>query len=258
MAEEDVPAELGRLWRLSTPERLGRPAELDVDRVVRAAVDLADRDGLAGVTLSKVAKALGFTAMSLYRHVGSKDELVVLMEDHASGPPPDLGNIEGGWRAGLREWALRLRAVHDQRPWLAHAPLSGPPSGPNAIGWLDAGLRTLRDTGLGWGEKTGICTVLSGYVRHTSLMAQQLEEGRRGTGLDQAQVEQGYGRALARFVQPDRFPEAAKLFASGVFEPPANEPAEPGDPDFTFGLGLILDGVAAAIDAAREPAAGSA
>ncbi len=252
MAEEDVSPELARLWRLSTPERLGRPAELDVDRVVRAAVELADREGLAGVTLSKVAKALGFTAMSLYRHVGSKDELVVLMEDYANGPPPELDVGEGHWRAGLREWAVLLRAVHDRRPWLAHVPLSGPPGGPNAVGWLDLGLRTLRDTGLSWGQKTGIMTLLSGFVRHTNLMARQLEEARRDTGLNQAQVERGYGRALAHFVDPNRFPEAAKLFAAGVFEEP---PEQPADPDFTFGLDLILDGVEAAIEqAARQPA----
>ena len=61
LADEDAPIELRRLWRVAVASRLGRPAELDVTRVVQAAVELADRDGLSGVTLPKVAKAVGFT-----------------------------------------------------------------------------------------------------------------------------------------------------------------------------------------------------
>jgi hypothetical protein len=53
MVEEELPGRLVRLWRLRSEPRLGRPAELDVERIVRTAVDLADRDGLAGATLPK-------------------------------------------------------------------------------------------------------------------------------------------------------------------------------------------------------------
>jgi hypothetical protein len=60
-------------------------------------------------------------------------------------------------------------------------------------------------------------------------------------------VEQNYGRALATLIDPARFPDAARLFAADVFEP---EPTQPtNDHDFTFGLELILDGIAAAIEA---------
>jgi AcrR family transcriptional regulator len=253
MAEEKVPAELGRLWRLPTESRLGRPAELDVERVVRAAVELADRDGLGGVTLVNVAKALNVTKMSLYRHVGSKDELIALMGDHASGPPPEIDNAADGWRAGLWQWALAHRAIYVRRPWMAQLPVSGPPGGPNAIGWMDALLRVLRESGLDWATKVGLLNVISGYVRHASAMTRQMDEGRRGTGREQAQVEQDYGRALAKLVDPDRFPEAAKLFASPVFEtPPESTEGEPVDHDFAFGLELILDGVAATITSGRS------
>lgn len=90
---------------------------------------------------------------------------------------------------------------------------------------------------------------VSGQVRHAIVLARQLEEGRRDTGLSQAQVEQDYGRALAWLVDPNRFPDAAKLFAADVFEPHTDQVAEdPADHDFTFGLELLLDGIAAAID----------
>lgn len=247
MTDREVPADLGRLWRLPVPSRLGRPAELDLDQVVRAAVDLADRDGLDGVTLQKVAQALGFTKMSLYRHVGSKDELFELMSDHASGPAPDLGD-DGGWRDGVRRWAEAIRARYAEHPWLIDIPMLGPPRGPNAISWMDALLRALRDTGLDLGTQAGVLNVVTGYVRHAIVLTSLLEQGREGTGLSQAEAEQDYGRTIATLVDQGRFPYAAKLFSAEVFEP---EPgADPADDDFAFGLDLILDGVAAAIAAA--------
>lgn len=248
MTDREVPADLRRLWRLPASTQLGRPAELDVDRVVRTAVDLADRDGLEGVTLQKVAQALGFTKMSLYRHVGSKGELFELMADQASGPAPEpAADLE--WRAGARRWAYAIRARYVAHLWLIDIPMSGPPRGPNAISWMDALLRVLRDTGLDLGTQAGVLTVLSGYLRNAIALTREFE---KRTGLSQPQVEQNYGRSLAELVDPTRFPDAARLFAAGIFEPQPEQHAEAlADPDFTFGLELILDGVAAIIAEAQ-------
>lgn len=250
MDEERVPAELARLWRLSTTSRLGRPAELDVERVVHAAVELADRDGLAGVTLPKIAEVLGVTAMSLYRHVGSKDELHVLMGDAAIGPVPDLDPDTAHWRAGVRQLAYDLHAVYTRHPWRVRLPLTRPPSGPNAVGWLDRFLAALRETGLDWGVKARLVVVVTGFVHSSAQMELEMREGRSGTGLGQAQVERDYGRTMGRLVDPDRFPEAARLFGSAAFES-LTEPSagDPADDDFAFGLEVILDGVASTIAA---------
>ena len=154
---EDIPAELRRLWGVPQSSTVGRPASLDVARVVHAAVDIADRKGIDAVTLPAVAKALGCTTMALYRHIGSKDELLVLMQDAAIGAPPVISTHEGGWRDGLRQWAAAEHGVYQRRPWLSRLPISGPPSGPSQIGWIDTALRILRDTGLEWGEKVEVC-----------------------------------------------------------------------------------------------------
>ncbi|MEV4126943.1 TetR/AcrR family transcriptional regulator [Nocardia sp. NPDC049707] len=252
MTDEAVPADLGRLWRLPAPARLGRPAELDVDRVVRAAVDLADHSGLGAVTLLKVAQTLGFTKMALYRHVGSKDELFELMVDFATGPAPDLGIAPIDWRAGLRQWAHAMRAVYAEHPWLPQIPISGPPRGPNMIGWMDAALRALADTGLPWATKAGILMLVSGHVRQASLLTQDVTEALRGTGLDEAQVNRNYRRTLAKLVDPDRFPEAAALLASPLFETPPDADTDVAEDDFVFALELILNGVAAEIDHASD------
>ncbi|MEV0251526.1 TetR/AcrR family transcriptional regulator [Nocardia sp. NPDC050712] len=240
----DLPDDLARLWRLQRGSRLGRPAGLDVERVVRTAVELADRDGLAGATLPKLAAELGVTPMSLYRHVGSKDELLTLMGDLGFGEPPEYAPPHDDWRALLRQWALAQWAVHRRRPWLAQLPIAGPPRGPHLLAWVDSGLRALRDTGADPGAKLGILTVVGGYVRHADLLAQQLSDGWLADGGAQPQHEQDYGRQMAILVDPNRFPDAAALFSSGLFEsaPPSDDPT--GD-DFRFGLELILDGVAA-------------
>ncbi|MFD6449487.1 TetR/AcrR family transcriptional regulator, partial [Nocardia sp. NPDC060220] len=245
MTDEPVPADLSRLWRLPDRARLGRPAELDVERVVRAAVELADRRGIGAVTLAEVASTLGFTKMALYRHVGSKNELFELMSDLALGPAPDISSDPGQWRTGLRRWAHALRGVLLAHPWHAQLPISGPPRGPHAIGWLDAALRALAATELDWATKAGIVMLVDMHVRQSSLLTQQLTDARQGTGLDEADVNQHYGAALARLVDPHTLPQAAALFASPLFQSPPDDPA---DGDFVFGLELILNGVAAEVE----------
>ncbi|HEY1179483.1 MAG TPA: TetR/AcrR family transcriptional regulator [Phytomonospora sp.] len=246
-SEDFVPAALRRLWGITESSRLGRPAALDADRVVAAAVELADRDGLDGVTLPKVGKALGVTGMSLYRHVGSKDELLTLMADAGIGPPPEADTAD--WRAGLRSWATAQRAIFERRPWLTRIPASGPPSGPHQIAWMEAALAIMAGTRLDWAHKVGVLSLLSGYVAHTVRQTAELAEG-RAEGQGQADAERDYGRALVRLVSPDRFPETARLFASALFEaPPSDTPdVDIADADFLLGLEIILDGIAVEVD----------
>lgn len=245
MAERERPGDLARLWRVNTTSGLGRRAELDVDRVVATAVELADRTGTAGATLPKIAAALGVTPMSLYRHIGSKDELIGLMADAAFGLAPEVGERRP-WRIALYDWAFAQRAVFTSHPWLAQLPVTGPPRGPHAIAWMDAGLRALRDTGLDWPAKIGVITVIGGYVRQSCVMTGQLTASWEAAQVDEAQALRDYTADLATLVDPARFPDAAALLASGVFDsiPPQPDSAEG---DFTFGLNLILDGVAAEV-----------
>ncbi|MFF0496092.1 TetR/AcrR family transcriptional regulator [Nocardia aobensis] len=246
MTDREVPDHLARLWRLPVDAKLGRPAALDVDRVVATAVELADRDGLAAATLPKIAAALGVTPMSLYRHIGSKDELLGLMSDAGMGAPPELPSAS--WRSMLRAWALAQLDVHRARPWLTQLPITGPPNGPNTVAWMDAGLRAVRETPLDWPAKVGAIMVVSGYVREAFVTARQLEHAMAAADLDPAGALHDYSRNLRALVDPERLPDMAALLASGLFD--AIEPAEADpDSDFAFGLDLILDGVAATIAA---------
>ncbi|WP_433727566.1 TetR/AcrR family transcriptional regulator [Actinoplanes sp. CA-051413] len=246
-SEDYVPATLRRLWGMSESSRLGRPAALNVNLVVGAAVAIADRDGLGGVTIPKVAQSLGVTGMSLYRYVGSKDELLTLMADAALGVPPEMDT--GGWRAGLCAWALAQRAVFQRRPWLTRVPVSGPPSGPNQIAWMEAALMIMSRTRLDWAHKVGILSLISGYVVQSVRQYDELAQG-RPDGQGQADAERDYGRALVQLVTPERFPETARLFSSTLFEAPPSDTTDSAvaDADFALGLELILDGVAVRIE----------
>ncbi|MBF6327776.1 TetR/AcrR family transcriptional regulator C-terminal domain-containing protein [Nocardia transvalensis] len=240
-----MPPALMRMWRLTGPARQGRPPALDIDRVVTAAVELADREGLSAVTLEKVAQALGFTKMALYRHIGSKDELLELMADQALGFPPNIRPASGDWRAGLSAGASALREIYTRREWLLQIPASGPPRGPHAIAWLDMLLRPLRDTPVGSGTKLGLLVLLDGYVRQSCLLERQLRTGRGSR--DQATVEYEYGVTVARLIDADRYPEAAKAFATNPFLPASEPGRDVASEDFRFGLDVVLDGIAAAI-----------
>ena len=145
MNDAAVPAALRRLWRLPvTPSRRGRRSTLDVEMVVGTAVRLADEGGLDAATLPKVAEELGVTAMSLYRHVGSKHELLQLMMDAASEPVAPAPEGPVGWRAGLRRWATDLWSLYRDRPWIPRVPLHSAPSGPHQIAWLERGSSSWR------------------------------------------------------------------------------------------------------------------
>ena len=236
------------MWRPHVRSERGRPAQLDTARIVETALALADRGGVAALTLPQVARALGYTTMSLYRHVGARDEFLQRVQDAAIGPPPGIDTAADAWREGLTRWALAQRAVFQRRAWLARLPISGPPLGPNQVGWMEAALRALGGTGLQWSEKLGVLLLVSGYVRQSAMLEEDLKAGERGSGASPG--ARRYGRVLAQLVDPVRFPEMSQLLASGTFDSPGSDEYE--DADFAFGLERILDGVGAVVNRRRK------
>ncbi|GAA1576091.1 TetR/AcrR family transcriptional regulator [Kribbella hippodromi] len=231
----DHPAELARLWRTAGPSRLGRRPELDTERVVRAAVELADRGGLDAVVMAKLASHLDVTTMALYRHVGSKDELLVLMQDVAVGEPPAI-EATADFRAGLRHWATAMRKSYDEHPWLAAVTVGAPPLGPYSVAWMNLALAQLRATTLDWPEKLAIVGLLSSYVRESARLA--IDFASTGAGTPKAEAE--YARSLARLIDPTTYPEVAELLTAGVL---GATQAEDAEDEFNYGLTVILRGI---------------
>ena len=86
----EIPRSLKVLWGAEAGARRGPRPALSLDRIVATAIAVADRDGLAALSMARLAQELGSAPMSLYRHVANKDELLVFMQDAAPGPPPAL------------------------------------------------------------------------------------------------------------------------------------------------------------------------
>src|SRR6188508_1559790 len=86
--EIDLPRGVALAWGVAANPQRGPKRELSIERIVEAAVEIADAEGLAAVSMSSIAASLGFTTMSLYRYVSAKDDLIMLMQEYGTGLPP--------------------------------------------------------------------------------------------------------------------------------------------------------------------------
>src|SRR5262249_56096865 len=102
----------------------GRRGGVGVGWSVRGGVGLGDAEGLEAVSMARVAQELGFTTMSLYRYVTSKDELLQLMWNASAQGAEELVLEGDGWRPRLRMWAVIQRAMIDRHPWITQMPMA--------------------------------------------------------------------------------------------------------------------------------------
>ncbi|SEQ35482.1 TetR/AcrR family transcriptional regulator [Lentzea albida] len=220
----------------------GRKPTIDAADITRAAIAVADAEGLAAVSMARVAQEMGNATMALYRHVKSKDELLALMADAAFDEPPALP--DGGWRDKFEVWAKALLAGIRRRPWFLQIPLGGPPSGPRSLAWFDSALGALDDTPLEPAEKVGVVMSLMTFVHGEAWLSVALTQGFE---TDPAQFSRQYAQRLRETVDPRRMPALAKIVASGVFDVDNLIDADDMAAEFDFGLHLFLEGVAAHI-----------
>ena len=238
-SETGLPASIEEAWGLRGRPKRGPKPGLGLDQIVGAAVHVAASEGLAAVSMSRIARELGSAPMSLYRYVTAKDELLALMVDAVLGPVPAPEEGED-WRAGLSRWAWGYHATLRKHPWVLRIPISGPAITPNQTAWLEDGLRSLRDTGLAEGEKLSVMLLLSGYVRNDATLMADIGAGAAAAGTEE--VMPAWAGQLRRLTDPERFPALHAALASEAF-------TRDDDPDdeFTFGLERLLDGVDALV-----------
>lgn len=228
---------LGLLWGEGAGGSRGPKPELSLDAIVAAAIDIADREGLEALSMRRVSERLGFTSMSLYRHVPGKDELVEIMRDVALGTPPSLARPQGH-RAKLVKWAEGILARHEQHPWLLAMELRGPPFGPNHLLWFEAALAVVEPLGLPGRDAVSVIVALDAYVRGAAGVRIGLAREARRTGSSAEGLARAGTRFLERALQDPRYPTMARLGAAGAFAPIAEPPDE-----FAFGLARVLDGL---------------
>jgi AcrR family transcriptional regulator len=234
------------------PEPTGRRAPRSRDDIARAAVTVADAEGLEAVSMRRVASELGLGTMSLYHYVRSKDELLDLMGDRIMGGQlVDDADLRRGWREGLTAIAKATRANFDRHPWMGGA-LSPRPStipGPNALHHVDQSLAAVGDLGVDIATQMEIMAVVDDYVIGFVVRSQRVSE--HEAELDDATVAKWMDAV---------FDQLREQIASGDFPHlqaalEANRAAGGKDEDlgrlasseerFERGLELLLDGIEA-------------
>jgi AcrR family transcriptional regulator len=225
------------LWEdRSRPTRGPKPG-LTPDDVVQAAIEIADEEGLAALTMQAVAARLGFTTMALYRYFPNKEALYDAIVDAGMGLPPRPTEPRGDWRAELARWAHAKRAMLIARPWLAELPFVAAPHGPNWLSWLEAVLDALASTGLSAADMGQMLSVIDGYTRGASDTAISLARA-RARGTSDEEWAAAVGADLGRAIGDPRFPKFAALLTASSDEQPRTM-----DESFDFGLQRVLDGI---------------
>ncbi|MCW2859459.1 MAG: hypothetical protein JWP48_1167 [Actinoallomurus sp.] len=235
---DDGGGEPALVWDRPEPPTRPAPTPLSRDRIVRAAIELADTDGLGAVSLRKVAAALDAGPMRLYGYLSTKDDLLDLMADavYAEITPPDPAGDD--WRGALRSLAHRTRQAARRHQWFVDLLGGRPHVGPNALAFLEASLAAL-DGAPGFDD---IDTVMQavGTVNAYVIGAIRGEitelRAERATGMNDQQWQTASGPYMSRMLGTGRYPTLVKVFQDAT---------HPGaDVTFDAGLGYVLDGIA--------------
>jgi AcrR family transcriptional regulator len=255
----DPARSLPLLWRdHKRPTRGPRPG-LTVDRVVAAAVELADAEGLEALSMRRVAERLGVGTMSLYTYVPGRAELLDVMLDTvlAEVARPDGA---GGWRAGLEQRARGDWALFHRHPWMLQISPARALLGPNETELFEASLRVVADTGLSGSEMVLVVSLVGEYVRGAAQTAVGAAQAERRTGISDEQWWAAREPLFDKYFDPERYPNVVRVAAEGAFEQPAGDAAytvAQAQQSFEFGLVRVLDGVEAFIRARSRPSADS-
>jgi AcrR family transcriptional regulator len=208
-------------------EETSRQEPLTRDRVLRAAVDLADREGLGALTMRALGGELGFEAMSLYKHVASKEAILDGIVELVLGEI-EIPSGETDWKEAMRRRARSARAVLSRHSWAIGLLEARGPMGPTALRYLDAILGNLRSAGFSIENAAHAFSLLDSYVygyviQETSMPMATSEE-----------MTESAGSILERAAM-DEYPHLVEVAEH------ARVHGYSFDTEFEFGLELILD-----------------
>jgi AcrR family transcriptional regulator len=196
--------------------------------VLRAAIDLADEGGLDAVSMRRVGQALGVEAMSLYKHVPNKEDILDGMADLVVGDyAVPAGDVD--WKAALRRSAVSAHEVLLRHPWASSLIESRQSAGPARLRYLDGVIGVLTSAGFAMPDVLRAILVLDSYVY--GFVLQELAWPFSPERMPEAAA--GFARALPGGEHPN-----LRAMAEMVATMPQGVPV-----DFVFGLDLILDGL---------------
>lgn len=250
----ELPHGLALAWGVAPYPQRGPKREISVERIVAEAVRIADEEGIDAVSMAAVAKEVGFTSMSLYRYVSSKDDLLLLMLEAATPLPPEWeredepSSAAPSWRSRLEQLYRGQVQIYIRHPWTAELvrrilglPTQGAPVTPRSSAWLEAGLAALAGTPLTAEERTAAILAVVGQARFHGTVAAGYSEGARSAGLQEEEMNNRQNALYDAVIAEGEYPHLRDAIDVGVFL---------GDADpFQFGLARLLDGIEAYIEA---------
>jgi AcrR family transcriptional regulator len=225
----DINKSLALMWDVD--DRAGTPGpkpRLTLDAIVEQAVAVADAEGLDAVSMRRIAADLGVGAMSLYRYLPGKEELLDLMIEHVSALDEADGALPLPWPVAMRALGHSLWRFYTAHRWLPTVDQSRPLLGPNALAGLEVSMAALEDSPWTDQEKIGIVASIDALVvslarGHNS---EVLAEERTGVSSDEFWKAQG--PVLEKAMTSGRFPRLAALDENSF------EPLERGLLDFAL------------------------
>ncbi len=214
-------------------------APLTRERVLGAAVLLADEDGIDALTMRELGLRLGVEAMSLYNHVANKDDILDGMVDLVVGEI-DLPSGAVDWKEAMRRRAISAQSVFSRHPWASALIDSRESSGPARLRYFDWVLGTLRRAGFTPELAVRAFSVLDSYIY--GFGRQQLNLSASGDVEPEELAE-----AFLRAIPADEYPYLREIVVDYAMDAGHDESA-----DFEFGLDLILDGLQRLLDRATS------
>ena len=213
----------------ATDQRRARP-RLSRDRVLQAAISLADANGIEALSMRRLGEQLGVEAMSLYKHVASKDDLLDAMVDSVFAEI-DLGAGEAGWRASMRTRAVSVRAVLARHAWAVPLMQSRTNPGPSTLTHLDALIGVLRGAGFSVVLTAHALSAVDAYVYGFAMQEHALP-------FDTEERSTEVVQQILAAMPADRWPHLVEFSREHVLKPGYDYGQE-----FEWGLDLVLDGL---------------
>jgi AcrR family transcriptional regulator len=210
---------------------------LSPERVLRAAVALADSAGIESLTMRRLGQDLGVEAMSLYKHVANKDALLDGMVDLVFAEI-ELPSADTDWRTAMRDRAVSTRAALTRHPWATPLMQSRKAPGPATLRHHDTVIGTLRGAGFSVELTAHAFSVLDGYIYGFAMQQRSLP-------FDTLEEAQEVGRQMFARMPAGAYPHLTELTVQHILRPGYDY----GD-EFEYGLDLILDGLDRALSGA--------
>lgn len=231
----DIARSLELLWGTGERPSRGPKPGLTLDRIVTAAVAVADAEGLAAVSMRRLSAELGTGTMSLYRYVPGKAELLDLMLDRVLGEPLSAGpaDLPGDWRAAVDRMARGHLDNLRRHPWLLKINQARTVLGPSALRGLELALTALRSMGLRDPELIGVIITVNSFVEGLARTQSDAAEAVAQTGLSNEQFWENQHPYLERAMLSGEYPMMAGM-AEDTFNPDFDH--------FAFGLQRLIAG----------------